>query len=90
MELQIKNQVVTFFKLSGYQIRSDVAMLLVAKLKDLPVNERNPMIDKVFTSIQNQSMETTNIEEQNMISAIRVSINVFQVVMVLIYVNFKH
>lgn len=77
MELQLKNQVVTFFKLSGYQIRSDVAMLLVAKLKDLQENERNQLIDKIFTNIQNQTMESTNIEEQNMTAAIRVSFCLF-------------
>lgn len=72
MELQIKNQIVTFFKLSGYQIKSDVAMLLVAKVKDLPENERTQMVDKIFTNIQNQSMESTNIDESSMVAAIRV------------------
>lgn len=72
MELQIKNQIVQFFKLSGYQIRTDVAMLLVVKIKDLPDNERSQMIEKIFTNIQNQSMESTNIDEQNMVAAIRV------------------
>lgn len=73
MEQQIKSHVMQFFKLSGYQIRSDVALLLVAKLKDLPENERKTMIDKIFTNIQNQSMETPTIEESNMKAAIRVS-----------------
>lgn len=74
MELQIKNQIVTFFKLSGYQIKSDVAMLLVAKVKDLPENERTQMVDKIFTNIQNQSMESTNIDESSMVAAIRVKL----------------
>lgn len=73
MENQIKSHVMSFFKLSGYQIRSDVAMLLVEKLKELPDNERSSMIDKIFVNIQNQSMETSSIEEANMKAAIRVS-----------------
>jgi hypothetical protein len=73
MEQQIKTQIMQFFKLSGYQIRSDVALLLAAKLKELPENERKTMIDKIFSNIQNQSMETSTIGESNMKAAIRVS-----------------
>lgn len=88
MELQIKNQVVSFFKLSGYQIRSDVAMLLVTQIKELSENERKQMIDKIFTSIQNQAMESTNIEEHNMLTAIRVRNSLLKVLIVSIYTNF--
>lgn len=73
MEARIKTQVMTFFKFSGFHLRSEVAMLLVEKIKELDEQERKQFIDKIFTSIQNQTLETSSIEKEHMTAAIRVS-----------------
>lgn len=72
MEARIKTQVMTFFKISGFHLRSEVALMLVEKIKDLQDQERKDFIDKIFSSIQNQTLETANIEKEHMLSAIRV------------------
>jgi ABC-type uncharacterized transport system ATPase component len=72
MEARVKSQVMTFFKISGFHLRSEVALLLVEKIKDLPEKERKEKIDKIFSSIQNQTLETANIEKEHMMAAIRV------------------
>lgn len=74
MEARIKSQVMTFFKIGGFHLRSEVALLLVAKIKDLSEDDRKEFIDKIFSSIQNQTLETANIEKDHMIAAIRVSL----------------
>lgn len=73
MDQQIKTQVIKFFKIGGFQLRSDVAMILVEKIRDFDVDERKKFIDKIFSNIQNQTLETNNIENEQMIAAIRVS-----------------
>jgi hypothetical protein len=73
MEARIKTQVMTFFKISGFHVRSNVAMMLVEKIKESPENERKAKLDKILSTIQNQNLETANIEEENMKLAIQVS-----------------
>jgi hypothetical protein len=77
MEARVKSQVMTFFKISGFHLRTEVALLLVEKIKDLPDQERKEFIDKIFSSVQNQTLETANIEKEHMLAAIRVSFNKF-------------
>lgn len=72
MEARVKSQVMTFFKISGFQLRTEVALLLVEKIKDLPDQERKEFIDKIFSSVQNQTLETANIGKEHMLAAIRV------------------
>lgn len=72
MEARVKSQVVGFFKIGGFHLRSEVAMLLVEKIKDLSEQERKEFIDKIYESIQNQALETANIEKVHMTAAIRV------------------
>lgn len=73
MEARAKSQVMTFFKLGGFNLRSEVAALLVDKIKELSEEERKLTIEKIFTSIQNQTLETASIEKEHMKAAIRVS-----------------
>lgn len=73
MEAKIKTQVVNFFKIGGFQLRTEVALLLVEKLKDLSADERTEFIDRIYTSIQNQTLESASIEKEHMTAAIRVS-----------------
>lgn len=47
-------------------------MILVAKVKDMPDTTRKEFIDKVYSNVQNQGLETANIENDHMLSAIRV------------------
>lgn len=72
MEARVKAQVMTFFKIGGFSLRSEVALLLVEKIKDLDENERKEFIERIFSSIQNQTLETASIEKDNMTAAIRV------------------
>lgn len=72
MEARVKSQVMTFFKIGGFQLRSEVAMLLVEKIKDLDAEQRKEFIDKIYSSIQNQTLETASIEKEHMTAAIRV------------------
>lgn len=74
MEARIKSQIMTFFKIGGFHLRSEIALLLVAKIKDLSEEDRKEFIDRIFSSIQNQTLETANIEKEHMIDAIRVSL----------------
>lgn len=74
MEARVKSQVMMFFKIGGFHLRSEVAMLLVEKIKDSSDEERKEIIDKIFSSIQNQTLETASIEREHMSAAIRVSI----------------
>lgn len=48
-------------------------MILVAKVKDMSDTARKEFIDKVYSNVQNQGLETANIESDHMLSAIRVS-----------------
>lgn len=48
-------------------------MILVAKVKDMTDTARKEFIDKVYSNVQNQGLETANIESQHMLSALRVS-----------------
>lgn len=48
-------------------------MILVAKVKDMSDSTRKEFIDKVYSNVQNQGLETANIEREHMLSAIRVS-----------------
>lgn len=74
MDTRIKSQVMSFFKIGGFHVRSEVALLLVAKIRDMSEEARQEFIDKIFSSIQNQTLETANIEKEHMIAAIRVSL----------------
>lgn len=68
----MKSQVMTFFKIGGFNLRSEIAKLLVDKIKDLPDDDRKQFIDKIYSSIQNQTLETASIEKEHMTAAIRV------------------
>lgn len=72
MEPRVKSQVMMFFKIGGFHLRSEVAMLLVEKIKDFSDQERKELIDKIFSSIQSQTLETASIEQEHMTAAIRV------------------
>ncbi|CRK99430.1 CLUMA_CG012639, isoform A [Clunio marinus] len=71
METRIKNQVMTFFKIGGFHLRSEIAMLVVDKAKVLSDQKRKEFIDRIYSSIQNQTLETANIEKGHMLAAIR-------------------
>lgn len=74
MEARVKSQVMTFFKISGFNLRSEVAKLLVDKIVDFTDNERKEFINKIYSSLQNQTLETASIEKDHMTAAIRVRI----------------
>lgn len=74
MELnKVKQEIIKYFKLGGYQIRSENAQLLVEKVKDLSGDEKREYLNKILSNIQNQNIETNSIEKDNIIAAIRVS-----------------
>jgi DNA polymerases epsilon N terminal len=72
MEKLIKSEIMRFFKLGGFQIRSDVAIILVNQLKNKPEAERKEFVNKIFINIQNQNIETNSIEENHITTAIKV------------------
>jgi DNA polymerases epsilon N terminal len=72
MDLKVKNQVMTFFKIGGFHLRSEVALLLVEKIKDMDEGDRKEFIDKIYSNIQNQTLETANIQKEHMAVALRV------------------
>lgn len=78
MELRVKNQVMQFFKIGGFHLRSEVAMLLVERIKDCDDGDRKEFIDKIYSSIQNQTLETANILKEHMEAALRVSSLILQ------------
>lgn len=69
---KIKQEVIKYFKLAGYQIRSENALLLVEKIKELSGEEKREYLAKILLNIQNQNFEINSIEKDNIIAAIRV------------------
>jgi DNA polymerases epsilon N terminal len=88
MDLKVKNQVMTFFKIGGFHLRSEVAMLLVEKIKDFDDGDRKEFIDKIYSNIQNQTLETANIQKEHMEAALRVSLKINHRSDSLLFANF--
>lgn len=81
MELnKIKAEIIKFYKIGGFQIRSEVALVLVDKVKDLSNQERREFLNKILGNIQNQNIINNSIESENLISALRVSIIKFSII----------
>lgn len=73
---KIKSEVIRFFKMGGYQIRSEVAMLIVEKIKELELSERKKYLANALINVQNQNIENNSIEAENVKSILRVSKNI--------------
>jgi hypothetical protein len=75
MEVQkYKAEVLKLFKIGGFQIRSDVALIVVDKIKNLSNDERKEFLNKIFANIQNQNIVNNSIEEDNIRTAINVRV----------------
>lgn len=73
-KLVIKNEICKYFKIAGYQLRSENALLLVEKVEQLSKVERREYLGKILANFQNQQNIVANsIEKQNIINALRVS-----------------
>lgn len=72
---KVKSEVIRFFKMSGYQIRSEVAMLIVEKIKELNLTDRKKFLGSALANIQNQNIANNSIEAENVKSLIRVRIS---------------
>lgn len=71
-----KTEIVRFFKMSGLQIRSEVAMTLVEKYVAIRESkEKREFLDKILTSIQSQSINNNSVEVENLKFALRDSSN---------------
>ena len=69
-----KTEIVRFFKMSGLQMRSEVAMTLVEKYNAIRESkEKREFLDKILTSIQSQSINNNSVEVENLKFALRVS-----------------
>lgn len=71
--IAIKNEICKYFKIAGYQLISDNALLLVEELKELTKAERREYLEKILTSFQNQNIVNNSISKENVIAALRVS-----------------
>lgn len=70
---KIKIEIIKYFKLAGYQLRSENALLLVETVKDLDHEDRKAYLDKILSNVQNQNIVANSIEKDNVLAAIRVS-----------------
>lgn len=68
-----KAHIIKYFKLSGYQLRTENALLLVENAKDLREEELRPYLEKILTNFQNQNIISNSIEKENVLAAIRVN-----------------
>lgn len=69
-----KAEIIKFFKISGLQIRSEVAIVLLDKYKEInDVKERRKFLDKILINLQNQTINNNSIELENIKLALRVS-----------------
>jgi len=57
-------------------MRSEVAMLLVDKIKEFSLEDRKKFLGTALTNIQNQNIENNSIEIENVKSILRVGLNV--------------
>jgi hypothetical protein len=70
---KIKQEIIKYFKLAGYQIRSENALILVEKIKELSGEEKREYLAKILSNIQNQNIEINSIEKDNILAAIKVN-----------------
>lgn len=67
-----KIEIIKYFKLAGYQLRSENALLLVDNAKDIAEEERRAYLEKILSNVQNQNIVANSIEKDNVLVAIRV------------------
>lgn len=67
-----KSEIIKYFKLAGYQLRSENALLLVENAKDIVQEERRAYLEKILSNVQNQNIVANSIEKENVLAAIRV------------------
>lgn len=67
-----KSEIIKYFKLAGYQLRSENALLLVENAKDIVQEERRAYLEKILSNVQNQNIVANSIEKKNVLAAIRV------------------
>ena len=72
---KIKLEITRFFKMAGFQMRSEVAVLLVDKIKEFSLEDRKRFLGTALTNIQNQNIENNSIEIENVKSILRVSLD---------------
>ncbi|KAL7037262.1 hypothetical protein ACKWTF_009142 [Chironomus riparius] len=72
---KIKLEITRFFKMSGFQMRTEVAMLLVDKIKEFSLEDRKKFLGTALSNIQNQNIENNSIEIDNVKSILRDSGN---------------
>ena len=67
-----KSEIIKYFKLAGYQLRSENALLLVENAKDIAQEERRAYLEKILSNVQKQHNVANSIEKENVLAAIRV------------------
>lgn len=67
-----KIEIIKYFKLAGYQLRSENALLLVDNAKNIAEEERRAYLEKILSNVQNQNIVANSIEKDNVLVAIRV------------------
>lgn len=67
-----KSEIIKYFKLAGYQLRSENALLLVENAKDIVQEERRAYLEKILSNVQTQNIVANSIEKENVLAAIRV------------------
>uniref|UniRef100_T1H0P7 DNA polymerase epsilon subunit n=1 Tax=Megaselia scalaris TaxID=36166 RepID=T1H0P7_MEGSC len=67
---KLKKKIISAFKLSGFQIRSDVANFFVEQLAPFDESDRQKWVLKITQNIQNQKLDSINIEKKHIEKAI--------------------
>lgn len=67
---RLKKKIISAFKLSGFQIRQDVASYFVEQLVPFNDTERQRWVTQITQAIQNQKLESINIEQKHIEKAI--------------------
>lgn len=82
---KVKSEVIRYFKMGGFQMRSEVALLIVDKIKELPAEERKKFLSNALANIQNQNIESNSIEVENVKSILRVRAAEFFIMLSICY-----
>jgi hypothetical protein len=61
--------------MSGYDLLSETAMVLVNKIKDMSESEQEKVISDVHSHIMKSKMKSSNLEKQYMEAAVKVRIS---------------
>lgn len=69
---KVKKYVMMYFNMSGYDLLSETAMVLVDKIKGMSERDQEKIIGEVHSHIMKSKMRSSNLEKKFMEAAVNV------------------